>query len=512
MLFWIMTAALVALVGLLFVLALMRRKAGDEMSSAAYDVQVYRDQLREVEKDLARGVIPAEEAERARLEISRRMLEADRAAQQETESARAPKGATAAILVLIAAVMSGSFYLYQRLGAAGYPDQPFAERIAMADEIYQNRPSQDEAEKTAAAERPAQPEPDPQFLELMERLRQAVADRPNERQGLELLARNEAAIGNYRAGWEAQRRLIALEGENATADDYAALGELMVVAAGGLVTPEAESAFSGALERDPRNGLALYYIGLMMAQNARGDRAFRIWDSVLRQGPETAPWIPMIRQNIEELAWIAGERNYEQPAPVGLGPTLDDLLKAAQAPMPEAREMILREKLESLNSKMARQGGSAEDWALLIAALKLVGDAERMDALWGEAQTVFAERPAMLDIVRAAAEGDLNDLAAALGDTRALGAPDAEQMEAAADMTPEERQEMILGMVNGLVERLETEGGNAAEWSRAISSLATLGETGRAAEVYAKAQAALAGNEVALGAIAEAAAAAGIAR
>ena len=119
MLFWTLTAALVALIALLFVLALVRRHA-TEAPASAYDVQVYRDQLRDLDKDLARGVVGKDEAERTRVEISRRMLEADRAVQTEQLSREAPKGATMAIILVLGAIMGGSFYLYQRLGAAGF--------------------------------------------------------------------------------------------------------------------------------------------------------------------------------------------------------------------------------------------------------------------------------------------------------------------------------------------------------------------------------------------------------
>ncbi|MEZ5684893.1 MAG: c-type cytochrome biogenesis protein CcmI [Paracoccaceae bacterium] len=507
MLFWIMTAALVALVAALFVLALTRRTAG-ATPGAAYDVQVYRDQLAEIEKDAARGVIGADEAERAKLEISRRMLEADRAAQNGPETTRAPQGALVAALLVVAAAMGGTFVLYQRLGAPGYEDLPVSSRLAMADEIYESRPSQDEAEKEAAAKRAdgPQPEADPQVDALMERLRQAVADRPNEIRGLELLARNEAAVGNFRAGWETQRRLIAVKGEAAEAEDYAALGELQVVAAGGLVTEEAEKAFATALEKDPKNGLALYYLGLMMAQNARGDRAFDIWDTLLRLSKADDPWVPMIMANIGELAWIAGERNYTPPEPQAAAPSVADLQAAARAPMPEAREALLSPKLEALNAKMADQGGSAEDWAKLIAGLKLIGQGERAKAVWAEAQKVFAEHPEMLEAVRLAAEEGWPGT----GDGAEAPGPTAEQVEAAQDMTAEERQEMILGMVNGLVDRLETEGGSGAEWGRAVSSLATLGQAERAAEIFAKAKAALAESPDELALVREAAAGAGV--
>ena len=84
-------------------------------------------------------------------------------------------------------------------------------------------------------------------------------------------------------------------------------------------------------------------------------------------------------------------------------------------------------------------------------------------------------------------------------------------MEDAQSMTPEERQSMIEGMVNGLVDRLQAEGGSPAEWSRAISSLATLGKAERAKEVLALAQTALAGDAAGLEAVAQAAQAAGVA-
>ena len=56
MLFWIISAALALLIAALFALALLTRRAEAE-HHAAYDLRIYRDQLKEVERDLARGVI-----------------------------------------------------------------------------------------------------------------------------------------------------------------------------------------------------------------------------------------------------------------------------------------------------------------------------------------------------------------------------------------------------------------------------------------------------------------------
>ncbi|MGC9371653.1 MAG: c-type cytochrome biogenesis protein CcmI, partial [Paracoccaceae bacterium] len=78
MTFWLIAAAAALLTAALLVLALLRG-GRSQVPPAAYDLQVYRDQLKEVEKDLARGVVSREDAERVRVEVSRRILEADRA-------------------------------------------------------------------------------------------------------------------------------------------------------------------------------------------------------------------------------------------------------------------------------------------------------------------------------------------------------------------------------------------------------------------------------------------------
>ena len=69
----------------------------------------------------------------------------------------------------------------------------------------------------------------------------------------------------------AQRTVIALKGEAATGEDHAALAEVMILAAGGYVSPEAEAELTAALQRDPLNGTATYYAG----PDVRADRAAR---------------------------------------------------------------------------------------------------------------------------------------------------------------------------------------------------------------------------------------------
>ncbi len=139
-------------VAALLVTALLRGRGGCG-AAAAYDLRVYRDQLGEIDRDPARGVIPADEAERLRTEVSRRVLEADRAAGAAGAAADAPRSVTLAMAGLVAAAMLGGVWAYLRLGAPGYPDLPMAARLEMAETLHRDRPTQAEAE--AAAPKPA---------------------------------------------------------------------------------------------------------------------------------------------------------------------------------------------------------------------------------------------------------------------------------------------------------------------------------------------------------------------
>jgi cytochrome c-type biogenesis protein CcmH len=370
-------------------------------SGAVHDMAVYRDQLAEIDRDVARGILPEAEAERLRTEVSRRLLEADRAAR--TAQPMAARGAAPVAAVVVALALAAGAGLYAlRLGAPGYPDLPLAERLAMTEEVRASRPSQAEAEARAELP-PPRTDVDPEFLDLMEKLRTTMAERPDDLRGLELLARNEAALGNLVAAREAQARIVALKGTEAEAEDHARLAELMVVAAGGLVSPEAEAELVQALTLDPRHGLARYYSGLMFAQIGRYDRAFSLWRGLLEGGPQDAPWVGTIRADLPEIAARAGV-NYTLPEPPsgGPGPSAADIEAAAGMEAGE-RQAMIEGMVEQLGARLASEGGPAEDWARMISSLAVLGRTEQARAILAEAETRFEGRSADLAFIREAA-------------------------------------------------------------------------------------------------------------
>jgi cytochrome c-type biogenesis protein CcmH len=399
--FWIIILALATLVVLWLLRAMRKAQALPEANHADFDVSVYRDQLAEVERDVARGVVPAEDADRVRTEISRRILAADNASRSEGYAQSAgPK--TVVTIAMAFILIGGSLFLYNNLGSPGYGDLALEARKRMAQEMRENRPDQAIAVASLPANVPDQNAGD-DFLILMKRLRETVAERPDDLQGHRLLAQNEARIGNFSAAAEAQENVLRLKGNGLTAEDITDYAEMLILAAGGYVSPEAETALRAALAEDDQEGRARYYIGLMMVQTGRPDIAFRIWDTLLRRGPETASWIAPIRAQIMTAAALAGV-NYTLPAIGGgaeSGPSLEDIEAASEMTTAERMEMI-GGMVEGLSNRLATEGGPPEDWARLITSLAIMGNPDQALAVFENAMQVFGNEPGARDIILAA--------------------------------------------------------------------------------------------------------------
>ncbi|MBT8415229.1 MAG: c-type cytochrome biogenesis protein CcmI [Boseongicola sp.] len=396
MMFWIVSVAITLAVSGLLIGALRAARLRD-VTAAHSDIAVYKDQLAEVERDLARGIVTESEADAVRVEVSRRLLEADTRNTEDTADQKGQSGVGIAIVALC--VVAGGLGTYAWLGAPGYGDMPMKTRLAALEEARAERPRQTAAEAEMRDDLPRLGAPDPEFLTLMEQLREAVAERPGDIQGLTFLAQYEARLGNYAAARIAQEQLIAAKGDAATDTDRLTLVDIMVFAAGGYVSPEAENVVHEVLRTSPENGAARYYLGLTEAQAGRADRAFTIWAQLLEDSPPSAPWVPVVRAEIFDVAFAAGVTNYELPATSSLPALSDDDIAAANDMTPQERAEMIQGMVGRLADRLAIEGGPPEDWARLISTLGVLGDTNRAQAIAAEAETVFAGNDGALALI-----------------------------------------------------------------------------------------------------------------
>jgi cytochrome c-type biogenesis protein CcmH len=302
----------VALVGLtslalaiLLVPLLVRRQRA--VSRDAYNLAVYRDQLAEVERDLARGVLTPEQAEAARTEIGRRILALNpNSAATGPSSAMPFATATAAVLLLPFAAWA----LYAALGSPAMPDQPYASRGS--------NPA-----PTAGTQDAGQAAPHVDMAEAVQKLTAHLKEQPDDLTGWVLLARSQMSIGRYQDGADAYKHAVDLS--NKRADIWGDWAEAVVLATGGTVTPQAKEAFQAGLNDPDLAPRSRYYLALSQMQQGDTKSALQAWVDLEADSPADADWLPMVRKRIEQTS-----------ASLGLDPATLKTSAGADRPKPVA--------------------------------------------------------------------------------------------------------------------------------------------------------------------------------
>lgn len=386
---------LVALTGITLVWIgwpLLRPKSIEDERDA-YDAAVYLDQLEELEKDRARGLVDESQAEAARTEIERRLL----AASRGTNAAPAPRvrrHLTLAVLLLLALPLT-SLPLYFDLGSPHLPNLPFADRATVAPEV-----------NSMVAQARAR-------LEEAERRANASPDNPDVWFDL---GRFQLVSRDINGAVEALGRARELAPERA--DIASAYGEAATRQADGAVTAEARQAFNVALTGNPADPRSRYFLALAEYQEGREENALRAWSALANTAPADAPWYPAVEARILETASELGEDpakwlpRRESDAPTGpfagRGPSSDDVA-AAQDMSPEDRQNMIRGMVENLAARLEDEPDDVEGWRQLARSRTVLGDHEAAANAYNRALTLEPDDPeTLLRGALASAEADDN--------------------------------------------------------------------------------------------------------
>jgi cytochrome c-type biogenesis protein CcmH len=366
MVFWLVLGLMTAAAIVVVVRPLLAR-APAPAADADSDLAVYRDQLAEVDRDLARGAIAQPEAEAARIEISRRLIAAaerpDTAHRPDTEAA--PRRWRMASVAALIALPLGAVALYLALGSPELPGQPLADRLARA-------------RAGAATDEPTS------LASLVRQVEAHLGRNPDDGRGWEVLAPAYMRLERFDDAAKARRNAIRLLG--ATADRVAGLGEALAAAAGGIVTPDAKAEFERALELDRDNVTAALYLGLAAKQAGQPEEARRMWEGMIARAPAGAPWVTFVRQAIAALGTPGGS-----PPAADAAPTPD----ASAEMTPEQREMA-RGMVERLAARLATDGSDVEGWLRLVRSYMVLGEHDKARAAASNARRALAGDPSKL--------------------------------------------------------------------------------------------------------------------
>jgi len=358
--------ALVTAMALVVVIAPLMKGLAAAPPRLDFDRAVYRDQLSELERDRARGLIAEREAETARLEIERRLLAADRADRAPPRERRALPLAAAGLALALAA---GAGALYAYLGSPGVPDEPAASRTAA----------------TASGG-------DADLERMAATLAAQLQAKPDDAEGWASLARTEAGLRDWQKSADAYTHAVALAPDRG--DLLSALGEAETFAADGVVTPHALGDFQKALARDPGDSVARYYMALADAQAGRTDAAIAAWQKMAAESPADAPVRVELKRRIDEAAKEAGiappPLAPPGPAAAAAAPAPPASTAAAAPPGPDAaqmaaaaamtpaeREQMIRGMVAQLAAQLKDKPGDREGWLRLARSYSVLGERDQ---------------------------------------------------------------------------------------------------------------------------------------
>ena len=405
------------------------------------DVAVYSDQLDEIQRDRASGLIGDAEAEAARVEVSRRLIAAADAADAErpadAKSSLLQRRITAiAGLVLLPA---GAFALYLTLGSPDLPGEPLALRM--------QAPKDTNDIQTMVAE-----------------VESHVAKNPNDGKGWEVLGPVYMRLGRYDDAVRAWRNAIAINGSNAERE--ANYGEAVVAAANGVVTDEAKAAFDRALKIYPQDVMARFYMGMAADQDGKRAEAEKIWNDLIAGAPPDAPWVEVVRRALARNTPAGGAA---APAVAAEGAPADHDVNAM---------------VERLAERLKKDGADVQGWLQLVRSYRVLGQTDKMQTALADARKALAGDADRLK--------QFNDGAVA-ATSAAPVAPAAPQAAAPPQASPAQDQS-IVAMVQRLADRLKKDGSDVNGWLQLVRSYRVLEQPDKMQAAIADARKALAGE------------------
>src|SRR6202166_4547523 len=323
----------------------------DRPPSGGSEAAVYRDQLAEIDRDVASGLIGSSEADAARVEISRRLLAAADTRRDPPVASSNLKWRRSVAIVALVGLPILAIAIYLPLGSPQLGDFPLAQRA-----------------RTPVAAQPLD--------SLVAQVEAHLEKEPTDGRGWSVLAPVLARLGRYDEAIRAYRSSITYTGDSA--ERRADLGEAITGAAGGVVTAEAKAEFGRAIALNADATKANYFLGLAAEQDGLSSEAASIWRAMLAKAPPDAPWRPLVRA---ALARVGGSGAPALP---------DDAVAAAKQMNGTDRDAMIHGMVERLAARLKQNGNDIDGWLRLVRAYMVMGDRDKAKGALTEARQAVA--------------------------------------------------------------------------------------------------------------------------
>ena len=365
MIFWLLAVTITVIACAALYYAAAGRGVNAAVLSASDGTNAYfRQHLVELEDDIAAGRLPAGEAVAAKAELAREFL------RQQREAAAAPPPtsmANAIILpVAVGAVALIAFVTYAFLGNPGLPSQPFAGR-------------QDAQAQTV------------DLGDAVTQIEARLQQHPDDVRGWIVIAPVYMQSGRYAQAEHAFRQILALS--PATPDSETDLAEALMMEQGGEAKGETLDLLKRAAATDPQHVRSRFYLAAAAMRSGDFGSAVAQWTAVLSLGKGDEPWIPTAKAGL--AAAEAGRDG--KPVP---GAAQTAAVNPAQSP-------AILAMVSGLADRLAKDGGSLDDWTRLVRSEIVLGDLPKAQAAYNAARKAYPDAGGRAELDALAAQAGL---------------------------------------------------------------------------------------------------------
>jgi len=277
--FLVVAVAMLAVAVAWVLVPLLARRPHAGPDSEAANLTVLRDQLAELDADLARGSLTQDRYAQAKLELERRVLDEAQASAPPAAAAPAASAWTAAIAAALIPVAAIALYV-----AVGTPGALLAGAPAASGPRHEVTPAQIEA--------------------MVAKLAAHVEKNPDDAQGWTLLARSYYVMSRYPEAVRAYERAAVLVPRDA--DLLADYADALAVTQGRSLQGKPLELVQRALDIDPEHWKALALAGTAAFERKDYARAIAYWERLQRVVPGDSEIGRSVDASIAEARALAG--------------------------------------------------------------------------------------------------------------------------------------------------------------------------------------------------------------
>jgi len=333
-------------------------------AQAGTDLAVYRDQLEEIDRERAQGLLAGSEADDARAEVARRLIRSAEDHERNKDGEQHESGRhTRAALYAAAALPLLALGLYLSIGSPGMPARPYASRL--------NEPLE-QASPT----------------DLVAKVEAHLRQNPNDGRGWDVLAPVYMRMGNFSQAQNAFSQAMTLLGESPAR--LAGFARASIMVDNGVVGEPARRAFEKLLKDDPKSVEPQVWLAIAKEQDGDLKGAAADYKRLLAEAGEDGPWKAMLENRLQRVEASLAQA---PAAPAQPGQPSPEAMEKAKSQFhhmtPEQRQEFIERMVGDLAARLKENDKDLQGWMQLMRAYTVLGRPQDASTALADARRSF---------------------------------------------------------------------------------------------------------------------------